>query len=235
MYCSYCGKQLADDGAFCSGCGNRVDGGSPNSFMTTDNAQQITSNQQAYMPNNNMYGGSSGAFHCPRCKSTNLETISSTEVRSSSKGGFSIGKGCLGYLCLGPFGILCGACSKTKVNTSVRSKTAWVCKNCSHRFKDLDAINQELKAAKRKARKQAKVFNRLFVLSIVAEILAVVAIIVFDIQHWSGEKEVSVILAATLWIFIPITYILEKSKRTTQEIEKLEKLKAETKRNCYYE
>ena len=148
MYCSYCGKQLADDGAFCSGCGNRVDGGSPNSFMTTDNAQQITSNQQAYMPNNNMYGGSSGAFHCPRCKSTNLETISSTEVRSSSKGGFSIGKGCLGYLCLGPFGILCGACSKTKVNTSVRSKTAWVCKNCSHRFKDLDAINQELKAAK---------------------------------------------------------------------------------------
>lgn len=170
MFCNKCGRELADGSAFCSGCGNRIEGGgSPNYLKTTFDTQQ-----SGYTPNNNVYSGGGenaggGTFHCPRCKSTNLDIISSTEVNTSSKGGFSICKGFFGFLCLGPLGILCGACSKTKVNATVKTKTAWVCKNCAHRFKDELTLNKEIEAAKNSAR----------IMGIVAIALAVIAIAQF--------------------------------------------------------
>lgn len=69
-------------------------------------------------------------MQCPKCGSSNLHPI--TEVTSETKG-FSAGKGCLGWLCIGPFGWLCGLCGMGKGKT--RSSSYWVCKNCGNKFK----------------------------------------------------------------------------------------------------
>jgi hypothetical protein len=67
---------------------------------------------------------------CPKCGSLNVQVVS--DVTETTKG-FGAGKGCLGYICLGPIGLLCGLIGmgegKTKINTYR------VCANCGARFK----------------------------------------------------------------------------------------------------
>ena len=66
---------------------------------------------------------------CPRCGSENCNIINETTTKGKD---FSVGKGCLGALILGPFGLLCGACGKGRqtINTNY-----WVCNNCGHKWK----------------------------------------------------------------------------------------------------
>ena len=63
---------------------------------------------------------------CPKCGSQNITVLSDF----SSKG-FGGGKGCFGYLILGPIGWLCGLCGMGKTKT----KIVRVCNNCGYRFK----------------------------------------------------------------------------------------------------
>lgn len=65
---------------------------------------------------------------CPRCGSPNCTPIVET---STSGRDFSSGKGCCGWLLLGPIGILCGACGEGK---KVNSTTYWMCSNCGNKF-----------------------------------------------------------------------------------------------------
>ena len=44
---------------------------------------------------------------------------------------FSAGKGCCGFVLLGPIGILCGACGGGK---QTQSNTYWMCSNCGNKF-----------------------------------------------------------------------------------------------------
>lgn len=66
---------------------------------------------------------------CPKCKGENCQIIN--EVTSKGKD-FSAGKGCLGAICLGPIGVLCGACGKGKKNINTQY---WVCNNCGNKWK----------------------------------------------------------------------------------------------------
>ena len=68
-------------------------------------------------------------MNCPKCGSGNVQIINETTTKGKD---FSAGKGCLGYLLAGPFGILCGACGKGKqtINTQY-----WVCNNCGRKWK----------------------------------------------------------------------------------------------------
>lgn len=66
---------------------------------------------------------------CPNCGSTRLSPV--TETQTSGKD-FSAGKGCCGYLLLGPLGVLCGACGKGK---QTKSTTYWLCNDCGKKFK----------------------------------------------------------------------------------------------------
>ena len=93
MFCKHCGKSLADSQAFCDVCG------APTADIPTEPAV-------------------SHGIHCPHCGSHDLQPITSTEVTTTSSSGFSATKGCLGYLLLGPFGILCGACGKSRTSTN---------------------------------------------------------------------------------------------------------------------
>ncbi len=65
---------------------------------------------------------------CPRCGSNHTYSTAQTNVSGKD---FSAGKGCCGYILLGPLGILCGMCGqKQKVSTT----TLWVCNGCGNRF-----------------------------------------------------------------------------------------------------
>lgn len=69
-------------------------------------------------------------MRCPKCGSEICHIITETE---SNFQGYGIGKGCLGYLCLGPIGWLCGLCGMGKGR--VRSSAFWVCNTCGYKFK----------------------------------------------------------------------------------------------------
>lgn len=66
---------------------------------------------------------------CPQCGKNNSQVIN--EVTTSGKD-FSVGKGCLGILLMGPIGILCGLCGKGR---QMHNRQYWVCNNCGHKWK----------------------------------------------------------------------------------------------------
>ena len=90
-----------------------------------------------------------GSLRCPECGSKNYQLVSNTQTQTTG-GGFSAGKGCLGYICFGPLGILCGACgSGQKTTTTVT--TECMCNDCGSRFKNpqdlkmtLDKYNEDI-------------------------------------------------------------------------------------------
>lgn len=67
---------------------------------------------------------------CPKCGQEDCQVIS--EFNSSTQG-FGFGKGCLGVLCLGPVGLLCGLCGMGKGKSSTTHY--WVCNHCGNKFK----------------------------------------------------------------------------------------------------
>ena len=66
---------------------------------------------------------------CPKCGCEQSQFISNT-----SGGNFSAGKGCCGYVILGPIGILCGACGNKETKEEF-----WICTSCGHRFEQYEA------------------------------------------------------------------------------------------------
>ncbi len=66
---------------------------------------------------------------CPKCGNENCSVINETQTSGKD---FSVGKGCLGALLLGPLGILCGACGKGK---QTKNTNYWVCNSCGHKWK----------------------------------------------------------------------------------------------------
>ena len=104
-----------------------------------DNFNYNYNNQEnAGMQNSNMYGGQ-GRIKCPTCGSTNLQYTTESETKvETSGGGYSGSKGCLGFLLLGPFGLLCGNCGKSQKTTVTNlHKHFWVCSDCGCKFPSL--------------------------------------------------------------------------------------------------
>lgn len=63
---------------------------------------------------------------CPNCGSNNIQVINEVETK-----GFGAGKGCLGYLLLGPLGLLCGLCGMGKTKNNI----VRVCTDCGAKFR----------------------------------------------------------------------------------------------------
>lgn len=66
---------------------------------------------------------------CPKCGGTNCQILSETNTKGKD---FGAGKGCLGYICFGPIGIICGTCGKGK---QMKTTNFWYCPDCGNRFK----------------------------------------------------------------------------------------------------
>lgn len=75
---------------------------------------------------------------CPKCGSTNWETLQ--EVESHGKN-FGLFKACCGFLLAGgPLGLLCGFCGKGQ---QIKTNTTYLCRNCGAKFKKLVPVNQQ--------------------------------------------------------------------------------------------
>ena len=72
-------------------------------------------------------------MRCPKCSSENVQIHYEVE-----KQGFSGGKGCCGWILLGPIGLLCGLCGKNKIKSEEKY---WTCNNCGSKFTDHEALS----------------------------------------------------------------------------------------------
>lgn len=152
MFCKKCGTELSDDTRFCPNCGEPIANSSAQQSLTDVSNEETASDNQS--PNNDMSGTNSchtaresKATHnricCPECGSRDLQYSTETNYSTTVKTkGYSGGKGCLGYLLMGPFGLLCGSCGSGKSKTTVNSTTthAWICKNCGNKFRTKEDI-----------------------------------------------------------------------------------------------
>ena len=197
MFCKQCGKSLAENQAFCDGCG----------APTAEPSQKAKSSQK---------------IHCPHCSSNDLFPITSTEITTtSSGGGFSAAKGCLGYLLMGPFGILCGSCgSKSKTTVNASSKNYWTCRSCGKKFLDMADLDAQLQ-------KEKAAFPRLITGFIALIVFAVIFIIAMlpKLQNFPKNTPplVPVLLYSLLALIAMLPFILlfkgMASKKLAMELE----------------
>ncbi len=80
-------------------------------------------------------------FCCPQCGNRDLQAVTES-VTSTTGSNFSMGKGCLGVLLLGPLGLLCGLCGKGQ-QTTTQTTTHWFCNKCGIKFQSPDEIRKK--------------------------------------------------------------------------------------------
>ena len=98
--------------------------------------------------NRKQQNGETKRLKCPSCNSTNLQYVTETETKVETSG-YSGSKGFLGYLFLGPFGLLCGNCGKSqKTTVTDEHKHFWVCSDCGCKFPALEDLEQEIQKKK---------------------------------------------------------------------------------------
>ena len=67
-------------------------------------------------------------MQCPKCGCENCQIISETNTEGKD---FHAGKGCLGAICFGPIGLICGLCGKGK---QTQTTNYWYCPDCGNKF-----------------------------------------------------------------------------------------------------
>ena len=183
MYCPKCGKELSDDSRFCRYCGSQI--------QTEISNREVSVNHNTVTVHTTKVESSDLdiGYFCPNCKSRKLQLISETDTSSTtSGGGYSGGKGCLGYLLLGPIGLLCGACgSQSKTVTANSTRRFWVCQDCGNKFRMPDEIRQE----EEQSRKLIRVYKALLAFSVAALfLLLMIEIILTHFELWWADAAV---------------------------------------------
>lgn len=159
MFCMKCGAKNPDGSKFCSGCGASM----AKIPQTTEADPQNKSAQQTVQPpmptpprpllpsepqpptgenvrpDSMNYGG----IRCPRCRSNQISTTTKTTSRTTQSG-YKDGLGCLGFLLLGPLGLLCGLCGMGE-KTKTKNTDYFHCNECGHDFLTFDEMKQTLK------------------------------------------------------------------------------------------
>lgn len=141
MQCNYCGKELPEGSAFCNYCGHPQSETAKQSIPDTPASAAATPHED-------------GGLKCPHCGSTRLQYTTTVKTQ-----GVSVCDSCCGYICLGPFGLLCGLCGAGSTET----KESWVCCDCGTKFTTEEAqravrqkLQQEQNLAKKQQEKEAQ-------------------------------------------------------------------------------
>lgn len=170
MFCIKCGAKNPDGSKFCSTCGSAMAETPKNDkVLIEENPSSLQNNQfsnansptppavsntqpsliptvpQSSGVSNMVISDSENSMkvRCPRCKSERIITMTKTSTTTTTSG-YKGGVGCLGWLMLGPLGLLCGLCgmgSKTKV----KHINYLVCQECGNEFLFLNDKLRELK------------------------------------------------------------------------------------------
>ncbi len=204
MFCEHCGKSLSENQAFCENCGT------PAVKLPKAPVQ-------------------SRKFQCPHCGSVDLYPITSTETTiSSTGGGYSAGKGCLGLLLLGPFGLLCGSCgSKTKTDVQNSTKNYWVCRTCGKKFLDIDNLNALLEQEKANL---SNISFRFFFIIVLVLFLGILILKALEVASRSSKPILLIcliVLAASPFI------VLAQRSASKQRCAELEQEKAFLEQYAY--
>ena len=160
-YCGKCGKELGNAVNFCPGCGAEVNAQAP---AQVNSQPQFTAPPQINVPSQGFVQSQGnvqpqvfsqyqqdavpmpypGELYCPICRLNKLQAIVESSVEGKG-GGYGIGKGCIGYLLLGPLGLLCGGIgSKSKIET--KHKNFFMCMSCGKKFREITQLIDELSA-----------------------------------------------------------------------------------------
>lgn len=144
-------------------------------------------------------------FRCPKCGHDHLQVINETNVHTSGKN-YSSSQGCLGYLLLGPLGLLCGSCGQ-KQQTTTTNQTYWVCSKCGNKFRDPN----ELRAAASKDK-------------VCGILLAVVGClgVVLSLIGMSNADGFGFLLFLSIMVLIMAIILLTMSSSKTKEVESIQ-------------
>lgn len=120
-YCSFCGKQNADNAEFCGSCGKPFSTTKVDATLEYQKADLQIKQLQLELERKNQQSQA----RCPKCGSTSL---------TANKKGFGVGKGAVGAVIgtglLGPIGLVGAAAG------GINAKKVWAtCLKCGKRFK----------------------------------------------------------------------------------------------------
>lgn len=203
MFCPNCGKQLENE-QFCPSCG----ASNPN-LQTTNNVvnSQITDTN---VPSD---------LFCPSCGSHELQLIVENDTITTGKN-FSAGKGCLGYLLMGPLGILCGSCGQQQ-KTIVKNKQFFVCSKCGKKFRNPEELRTQLEQNKKNVK----------TIGIVGIILTVIMFIYAIFMSKSFGMSFMILFPIMFAVCMGILFVVmcNTKNKTEEELNVLEKEMAKFK------
>lgn len=85
-------------------------------------------------------------FCCPNCGGRNLQATTETKTQTTGKN-YSGTQGCLGFLLMGPLGLLCGLCGQGQKTVSTNTDF-WVCPDCGDKFESFDSLRRKAKVSR---------------------------------------------------------------------------------------
>lgn len=145
MYCSKCGSQQSDSGKFCNECGSPLI-----QSVMQEKQPEVQNPAVVKVVSKDAVAENINKIFCSECGNSSLQYITEENVATQITGSnYSAGKGCLGFLLFGPFGLFCGNCGNNQ-QTKMRSehKHFWICPKCGNRMRDLKDIEEEIELDK---------------------------------------------------------------------------------------
>ena len=211
LSCPKCGANLPEGSKFCFSCGENLQ---QNSGSTEETKIRIP--EKPVKMNAPTVDWKKGKIHCPNCFCTDFTVVSETiTYNTTTGGGYSGGKGCVGYLLFGPLGLLCGNCgNKQKITSTNVTKNFFLCSNCGNKFRVPDELKTEIEQID-------KSLNMYKIIAIVSAICTVLLAMI-DMGITRGELGWAVAIGLLDVIMFIALFIVNRNRRDALEREYLE-------------
>ena len=208
LTCPNCGAKLPGGSKFCLSCGAKV-------LQDLNGAQKIqneTPEKQVKM-NAPTMDKQKGKIHCPNCHCTDFTVVSETITSNTSTGGgYSGGKGCVGFLLFGPLGLLCGSCgNKQKITTTNTTKNFFLCSNCGNKFRVPDELKTEIEQTDKSV--------NMFKIIAIASAICTVLLAMIDMSITRGELGWAVAIGVFDVVIFFVLFIMNRNRHDTLERE----------------